>query len=339
MKTLVSLMAVAVCASAFARPAEVAPSDYDEVFPATEIRYGTPAKTQKQCEAQVNSVWVTASWVESGLFRDSTVTGSECIRYFPSDNAIGAKTALFWMLGDIWFSDTSNLGTNHPSYGFNTYKKFVARTNTISRSIGAPLVFIARIGTYGSTGNTWEDRHTKHEAAIMDAAVTAVKQALGYERVSVGGQSGGGTLVGYLLTTGRTDLDCVLISSGAVSYRTRMRTSGMTRNQGAGGTDTTGHSLSDVADPITGVGNIKPDPDRRIYMTSDREDFAVSFESQKEFADAVNKTGNRLIQYEVKAKDDNHHFTEPQGFGAAKICMQGELDDMVARQIRGRRVY
>lgn len=132
---------------------------------------------------------------------------------------------------------------------------------------GVPYIHGVRPGIFGSTGNTATYRHSVKEAAIMNAAVGAVKAQLGYERVSIVGLSGGGGVVGARLTSGRVDLDCVVISSGLVSLKTRLKTSKNTSNVRAG-QDTTGLPYRQLYDSLDHLGNVKPE--RRAGQTCER---------------------------------------------------------------------
>ena len=70
------------------------------------------AKTvsQAECAAKPHAVWVETSWQGRGMFGSSSEeTAAGCIRYFPSANAAGAETAVFFIHGDVMsFEDRPN---------------------------------------------------------------------------------------------------------------------------------------------------------------------------------------------------------------------------------------
>lgn len=324
-------IALSLCGASLAGPPQVMPPDYNEVFPAKFITQGTPAKTQGQCDATPNAVWVNAQWTSKGLFSESTESTSECIRYFPSDNALGAATAMFFMSGDVVLAKGLGDVDTNPGYRGNNYQAQVANANRHAKDNGVPFVHLARFGMFGSTGNTASHRHSNKEAAVMQAALDAVKAALGYQRISVAGQSGGGSLTGAMLTSGRADLDCVVISSGAVSSKTRLRTSKMTESTRSG-YDTTGLPVSEVFDAIDHLDKVATDPKRRVFMLADRRDMAVSYESQREFADKANAMGVKLQLIEVTASDPQFHGTAVQGVRTVGRCLAGLGDADIAHQ-------
>jgi pimeloyl-ACP methyl ester carboxylesterase len=331
-KNLFALTLATANSVASAGPPQVTSPDYDEVFPVRHITQGAPAMSKAECDAVPKAVWVSARWLEKGAFGDSTETTTECIRYFPSDNAMGAKTAILFFSGDIVLERGAGDNQANPGYSANSYKAQIAIANRQAFSNGVPYIHVARPGMYGSTGNTATHRHSTKEAAIMNAAVDAIKAALGYDRVSVVGQSGGGGLVGALLTSGRTDLDCVVMSSGAVSLKTSLKTS---RNKSwvRSGQDTTGLPYRQLYDSLDHLDNVKTDARRRVFMLSDPDDEAVSYVSQKEFADRANEKGIPIRFVNAKGGGKQHHVTSAQGIRTAGRCLAGMRDDEIAQKI------
>lgn len=327
---VVGLVAVSFCGASLARPPQVMPPDYNEVFPARFISHGTPAKTQAQCDATPNAVWVNAQWTSRNLFSESRENTSECIRYFPSDDAVGAATAMFYMSGDVVLAKGRGDDEINPGYGGNNYRAQVTVANRHARDNRVPFIHLARFGMFGSTGNTATRRHSNKEAAVMRAALNAVKDAVGYQRISVVGQSGGGSLTGAMLTSGRADMDCVVISSGAVSSNTRLRTS-KTTERIRPGYDTTGLHVSEMFDAIDHLGNVAVDPKRRVFMLADRRDEAVSFVSQKEFADKANALGIAVTLIEVMGVGPEFHGTSMQGMRTVGRCLAGMGDEAIVK--------
>ena len=316
--TAAILPAVSLCAHA-----QIPASSYDEVFPATYIRQGTPTKTQVDCERTPNAVWVEAQWrnLNPGMNGQTTESISECIRYFPSDSAMSASTAIFFLSGDVVLDRNVNDSVNNPGYGNNSYSLQMGVSNRQSGVLGVPYIHVARPGMYGSTGNTAIFRHSTREAATILEAVNAIKAKFGYSRISIVGQSGGGGLVGSLLTSGRTDLDCVAIASGTVSLKTRLRTSKATTNVRPG-QDTTGLPYDQLYDSIDFLSSVKPDPRRRVFVLADPDDEAVSYLSQKEFVDKANSLGVPVVLIQERGKGKQHHGLASRGLEMASNCVK-----------------
>lgn len=331
-KNILSVVFMAICAPARAGQPQVMPSSYDEIFPPKFITSGTPSKSQAECDATPNAVWITARWTDKGVFSDSVSSTDECVRYFPSDNATAGKTAILYFWGDIVLEPGTGNDKTNPGYGANSYRAQVALANHHAAVNGVPYILVGRPGMYGSTGNTTLYRHSVREAAIINAAVDAIKNEFGYDRISIVGQSGGGGLVGALLTSGRSDLECVVISSGTVSLKTRLRTSSSTqwvRN----GQDTTGLPYRQLYDSLDELDRVAVDNRRRIFMLADPKDEAVSFTSQKEFSDRANEKGIRILLVVAQGGGKQHHSTSAQGIRTVGRCLAGMTDDEIAKKI------
>ena len=76
-----------------------------------------------------------------------------------------------------------------------------------------PYFWIARPGTFGSSGHHLKDRRTLLEVRIAMAALDALKRHYGFKRFHLVGQSGGGHTVAGLVQL-RSDIGCAVITSG-----------------------------------------------------------------------------------------------------------------------------
>jgi hypothetical protein len=112
-------------------------------------------------------------------------------------------------------------------------------------------------------------------------------------------------LVGAVLTLGRTDSDCAVVGSGAVSVKTRTRLLGT--KAARKGLDQTGQSLSDAYDPIDHIEGVKPDSNHRVFVLGDPRDSKVAFDSQKEFYQKLAAAGIPAMLLIAAAKDSKHH--------------------------------
>ncbi len=318
--TQIILLALVVLQS-FACNAQVA----DEVFLFEDVLH--PKRlTQAECSGKDDAVWVQVEWAERGFFgRSITQSGSACIRYFPSTTAQGAPTAVFFIHGDV-MSFEEYAGQNKEVYEKTSSRKAqIAQADRIAKEIGLPVIRIGRPGVYGSTGMSHvKDRRMPVEAHLTNAAIDAIKARYGYERIQLAGLSGGGGLVGAALTLGRTDVDCAVAASGALSIKSRARALGTLEAQR--GLDQTGQPLSAIYDPVEHIEGVKADQMRRIFVVGDPMDRSVSFDSQKEFHEKLAVAGIPSTVLTAVAKDKMHHRIAPEAQRVASWCKAGMSD-------------
>ena len=301
-----------------------AQDNYD-IFPFDDV-LRPKVVNQTECVATRDAVWVAARWEGKGLFgRTVEERASGCIRYFPSVNAKGAETAVFFIHGDVMsFEDRPN--QNRETYEKTaSYSAQVAQSERTAKEIGLPVIRVGRPGVYGSTGMSHvRERRMPIEAHLVNAALDAIKARYGYSRIQLAGLSGGGGLVGAVLTLGRIDADCVVVGSGAVSIKSRARA--LATKEAQRGLDQTGQPLSDVYDPIDHIDGVQPDSMRRIYIVGDPRDRSVSFDSQKEFQQKLVASGAPAILLAAQANDKMHHRIAPEAQRVASWCKAGLSD-------------
>lgn len=288
-----------------------------------------------ECEAEPDRVWVETRWQQFGMFgRRFEQTAQGCIRYFPSGRAKRAATALLFLHGDVYSgSDVSQQRMNYQKAASNGSQ--VALSERASGMIGLPVIRIGRPGAYGSTGMSHvKERRMPIEAHLINAAIDAIKTRFGYRRLLLAGQSGGGGLAGAALTLGRTDLDCVVIASGAVSVKTRARLLDPQRWQK--GFDQTGQLLAEVYDPIDHIDGVKKDHNRRIFILADPRDKKVGFASQKEFHEKLVAAGIPATLLIAEAADGMHHELVMQAQQVAGWCKTGFSDAEIQSRLNSR---
>jgi hypothetical protein len=296
---------------------------YDEVL-------NPPAYTQSECESMQNAVWVDAAWLENGASGTRGRQASGCVKYFPSDNAAVSSTALFFIDGDVY----SNVATDAANYEIQKPEN-PALANMLARQTGLPVIRIARPGTFGSSGMSHiHERRLPIETYLVDAAVTKIKERYGYQRIQLSGQSGGGGLVGGLLTLGRSDIDCAVMSSGVTSIKTRSRD--LDSPNFHQGRDETGRSLEEVYDPIDHVSQIVRDNERRIFVLADPKDQTVSIASQNDFYEKLVESGISSTFLIGEAKDPKHHALAVFGQKVAGWCKSGKSDAEIQDLLRGK---
>jgi len=296
-----------------------------DVFPVADLLHPVTV-TREQCEQTRDAVWVETSWHErleqTGSAASKRHSAEGCIRYFPSPDAAQAQTALLFIHGDA-MSPALSLEQNQRNYEkAGSYKAQVARATRTSKDVGLAVIRIARPGVFGSTGlDHMHQRRMSEEAHLVDAAVTAIKNRYGYSRIQLVGLSGGGGLVGALLTLGRTDIDCAVVGSGVVSVKLRSQL--LDSPAARRGFDQTGQKLSQVYDPIDHVRGIKADWDRRIFIVGDPLDQAVAFESQAAFQQHLVESGVPATLLQAKAVGPTHHDVANDAQRIAGWCKAG----------------
>ena len=100
-----------------------------------------------------------------------------------------------------------------------------AAAEALSAALGGmPVVLMARPGMHGSSGDHARDRHTEEEVALIDAALTQLRQRHGLGPLTIHGFSSGGAILANLLAR-RDDIRCAVITSAPLDlaqfYRRR----------------------------------------------------------------------------------------------------------------------
>ncbi|XKH35822.1 alpha/beta hydrolase family protein [Azospirillum doebereinerae] len=215
----------------------------------------------------------TAVWVE--------VEGKgACLRYYAAGLTRGGPNpvAAGWFHGDI-------LGTKPTSIGHQEglgVTAMIGQSNRLAERHAVPFVFFGRPGSYGSAGLAWTTRHRPIEAALMNAALDAVKARYRIAHWALGGHSAGGQLVAEFLAR-RDDVRCAVLSSGPVAYRAYLQARRLT------------HLLASPErwyDPYDSVGKIPADPERRVFVIGDPRETNVPFETQALYAKALKAHGH-----------------------------------------------
>jgi pimeloyl-ACP methyl ester carboxylesterase len=154
---------------------------------------------------------------------------------------------------------------------------------------GVPWIFVARPGTYGSSGDH-RRRRQPVEFHALDAALDALMQRHRLQRIVILGHSGGATAGAALLTMGRTRVACAVLTSGAYGLLERARLLGQLARAAA----PTPRAARSSTTRSTTCRGIARDPARRIVLIGSRDDRNTPFALQERFADAVAKAGHRI---------------------------------------------
>ncbi|MBT9293246.1 alpha/beta hydrolase family protein [Prosthecodimorpha staleyi] len=254
----------------------------------------------------------TAIWVE--------VDGQGwCLRYYAGGlspaagrppGAASVPVAAIWLNGDV-LGPKGNDATKRQS-GFGP-TEMVALEQGLAARFGVPSIFLGRPGTYGSAGKHFTLRGRPLEARLIEAALDGLKARYRIEAWSLGGHSGGGTLVAEMLAR-RTDIRCAVISSGASAYRAYLEARGLIKP---------GEPLTRF-DPYQSLDQIPADPKRRIFVIGDPRETNVPFAAQKRYFDGLVGRGHAawLLPLE-RATDARHHDLVDFGETANGLCAAG----------------
>ncbi|CAO3422024.1 alpha/beta hydrolase family protein [Azospirillum doebereinerae] len=273
-----------------------------EIFTNATVAKGITI-TRSACaalERQETAVWVEASGK------------SACLRYYAAGLRRGGPNpvAAGWFHGDI-------LGTKPTSIGHQEglgVAAMIAQSGGLAERHGVPFVFFGRPGSYGSAGMAWTTRHRPVEAALMNAALDAVKKRYGIVHWALGGHSAGGQLVAEFLAL-RDDVRCAVLSSGPIAYRAYLESRKLTQKLA---------SPEHWYDPYDSVGKIATDPQRRVFVIGDPRETNVPFETQRLYFDALKARGHAawLVPLE-RAPAPRFHNLVDFGEAATGACAHG----------------
>lgn len=260
---------------------------------------------EEDCQVGPSSVWAD--------YR----SGAECIRYFASsyDNLHNAPIVFIRFYGDR----TASMKKRPDEIAANTKRAQLAIAKRRAEQIGIPVIIIARPGTYGSSGNH-RLRRQKSEFLALNAAIDEINKRYTPGRLILSGHSGGATAVAALLTFGRTDITCAIMTSGA--FDLLERAARRRKQQGKPvrpGLDSTG--LPTPYDPLHHIGGLAHDTDRSIVIIGNRHDTITPFDLQMKFAAALTQAGHRAAIIEKPAKGPSYHnFNGGIGYKAIEYC-------------------
>lgn len=304
---LCSLLAHTVCSGAEAGPD-------DEEFSTFELVSGKRT-SREECQATRDAVWVEHA------------EGTECIRYYPSANVVGARRAAFFFHGDVLEGKLVIPGAykdNHAS----TLRK---TAENLAKLNGVPFILLGRPGAYGSSGLHTERRMLKEYLSI-NAAVDAIKARYGLTQVLLSGQSGGATAVGVLLTLGRTDVTCAAPASGGYDALARAKDIAMRSGQAWRGCDS--HGMCNVYNVTDHAGEVASGIKTRIFIIGDPTDTNTAFQYQAAFAEKLRTAGHRVSLLEARASGPQHHGLSFMATRVLGWCNAGFDDERIAGLVR-----
>lgn len=239
---------------------------------------------------------------EGGYLWLPLASGAACLRYFGATDLRSASTLIVYMTGDR----DQSLNVPWAKIENNTQQAQDARAAALTRRAGMPVVVLARPGTYGSSGDHRQRRRLAQEFAPIDAGLDALKRRYGVRHFVLWGHSGGATAAAAMLTLGRTDISCAVMTSSTFAYLERWR---MRRGADREGPSTPKEiRLAEAMyDPLVHVEDIVPDSERTVYLLGDPRDTITPFEFQARFADALQRAGHRVVLREENGIPPGFH--------------------------------
>lgn len=268
----------------------------------TPLLWNQPASRQ-HCPTGNDALWV------------QTPNGNACMRYFSAGDLQAAPLVVVILKGDR----VSQIKRPPDTIPGNTAADQRRQARAILRQTGLPTIIIARPGTYGSSGNHYHRRQVEEFQAI-DAALDAIKTRYGIQRFILSGHSGGATAASALLATGRRDIDCAVLTSGAWGILERAQRLRQRRGEApAPGLDNTG--LPHPWDPLDHISGIAADPFRLILVIGNPQDRTTPFDLQARFAAALREHGHRVELLERPAVPPHYHDLKGNaGITAIHLC-------------------
>jgi predicted esterase len=268
-------------------------------------------------------------WPDSSIWLESK---GECIRYFQaglaadqSDAGLEARDGPVhvWFHGDRLIN---HWGRNRARtvevawYQDNDPGILTSRADREFRTYGIPYIRFSRPGVYGSSGDH-QQRRRPREIEIIDATLDRLRERYGIKLFVFSGQSGGGHVIGSLLSM-RSDIECAVITSGSLAVRMRLQLNGWNA-------DSTGYN--DFFDPIDHVAEIPNDPSRRIFVIADPQDETIPFSVQYAYYKALKNAGHNAWLIRANGRGKQHHGLSHAGFKVARWCAQGlPTEDILA---------
>lgn len=278
----------------------------DGDFSEFALRNGVRA-TQDACRKVQNAVWVT-----------SEELGNQCLRYWAAGfSEYPSKRAVVYFPGDAWIG----AGRTPKNYLEMTSSRLQESAEIWSKRLGAPYIFFARPGTYGSTGDHMQRRRVA-ESQLVSKGLDVLKERLGIAELVVVGQSGGGHVTSALLTH-RSDIVCAVPTSAPSSPRVRW-----TQHHWA--TDSTGYR--DSYEPTKHLHKDHMHVGIRVFVVGDPQDLNVVWDSQTILADKLREIEIPTSILPGTAAGNEHHDLSTSGRTVAGWCAHDMPTDEMLRR-------
>lgn len=278
---------------------------YSSQFTEESVLYGTTT-TKEECNQRVNTVWVESEGAQ------------ECISYYASGLKKDNPVVLVHVHGDVAWAEYFRSRVTHVESAYMTMNS--SRLHSISQktflNTKIPFIYLARPGTFGSTG-FHGDRHKIKNPRLINAALDAIKTKHNIGKYSLSGQSGGGTVVASILNW-RNDIKCAVLASSAGAVWDRLNTKYLGWNSDK--------YKQLIYDPSHHIDEMPIDKNRKIIVIGDTEDDNVQFTAQKSYADRVKAAGHSVRVLKATATDKRRHDLANQAVFLAAQCTKNNVD-------------
>ncbi len=283
----------------------------EDAYAVASVGYGPEQRLEKITQAQCTGdrLWIAHK------------EGYDCLAVIqPASLTSGngaTDIAVVFIDGDVPDADMNHSGDERMR---TTYKRV---TEEFSAKFAIPLLVVARPGVLGSSG-VHKPGGRREDVPAIDAALDALKRRYGLRRLVLAGQSGGARMIAQLLVSGRTDIACGVMGSGAYDVP-RLVSGGRTD------TDIFGDPGRRFIVPMLRAAEIPASPARRLFVVGDRRDKVTPFDEQQAFAQKLEQLGHHAVLIEGEARDDKFHGVSRLSLEAAGQCAKGATDaDVIA---------
>lgn len=263
---------------------------------------------RNQCLAMKQRLWAESD------------TEVACIAYLTPVIQPEGKTAVVFFHGDFPKEDQTEKDMAISRRGYEVRASRVAQAHKV------PVYVIARPGVMGSTG-FHVIGGVRHERALITSAVSQLKQRYGHNRLVLGGQSGGARLSAQLLASGRTDLNCVVMASGAYGIP-------HAKSGGRMPTNIWGEPSRSYLIPLRSIDDVVTDGGRRLFVVGDLRDKRTPFAEQREWAEALKRAGHHVVLLQARGRGKEFHGLSQAGLRIAGMCAAGESDRAISAYVR-----
>ena len=216
----------------------------------------------------------------------------------------------------------------------NTASEQTALARSLADEMGFPAIVLSRPGTFGASGDH-RRRHQPEEFLAINDALDTIRADHGIGRFVLLGHSGGATSGAAMLTLGRDDIACAVLTSGAFGLLERAEVVRQAEGRDPRpDLDLTG--LPHPYDPLDHLDGIVPDPDRRIIIMGHPDDQVTPFYLQERFYQGLTAHGHHAEFRKAAASPPAfHNLTGRAGQRAAAECAreaarQGLVEDRLS---------
>lgn len=288
------------------RPREMSVPQVDETFSEYDALHGS-ASTPEQCAGIPGAFWI------------GTNGEGVCIRTYSAGLPAAQPTskAIVYLHGDAILRSRRAVRTIGLSYLRRSPSSVLEDVRSWHEEAGVPVIFVARPGLYGSSGDH-NRRRLPEEIDVVDAALDRLRERHGLQSFILTGQSGGGHLAAALVNR-RNDVEAAVISSGLLSVSRVMAVWDRRRT-------IPGWLIQDsdnFYDPIDEIEKIPPGLAGSLYILSDPEDHVIPFATQLHYVRRLRAAGLEPHHFYVTADDPNRHGLYSQARQTASMIAKG----------------